>query len=720
MSKSKYNLDTSSGRMLIEDQDNIISQLSKNSNHALSSLASRNLMSRQGQIIITDEGIVFPPGALMVDANHVSDTSSLVDGLTDDTQNDNDFDIKVESIKVESSQSNTSFSGHQDVLQSIHSEIQNLNFSSNGTQFHFMPLSSDDIENLQKINRNVLMSQAALPEENKCNESIIEQDTKNLFLAQSSHNGTTIHNEKNQYLERYSNEDATGLFIKHERAAGSVINRVDDISTNKLPTTPTDLEILDESNAYQHIVYIQLDGNNESQLIPATGSSQLPLNTNKIVKEKMKKENKKRTHKINTSTKNDIEKVSLRTLAPRMPLHTNTQLGMNSERSHLKPMTFTSQMQLYEGGEHFEVLGRCIQCFRFSRTTAYCRAEKNHRDPKSSVCLECEATGVSTVVCRRKMNHTAPNALPLNIVINTALQQPDYVRQLCLRNNLPYCLSELQSIVLHHADITFSAVRLNNEQNDTIVARKPSDYARGYLYPYSQEKWEDWLDRYCQQTNTSYRIRTGKRRNKKMEHGLANHNGKIVQYRTLETQLYNCALGGKPRKRKLREGIKRRKERGSKLIGCSAVIHTRLLETENEWRALEITVPKLSAHLNSHDPRMIQKNNLIFDFKLLPQFPQQVIIDEQHMIDFSQIINEDYDFTLKKKEVPLPELKKCAKNLLLMCASLLDQINDVEAINTVQEHGQIILNRLLKDSVVKPPTPKKKRRCKDVNAVDLT
>ena len=370
-------------------------------------------------------------------------------------------------------------------------------------------------------------------------------------------------------------------------------------------------------------------------------------------------------------------------------------------------------------GQHFEVLGRCIVCFRFCRTTTYCRAEKRHTDVRAAACAECEAKGYSTVVCRRKNQHKGQNAYPSNMVINTELQRAADLKDMCVKNMLPPCFSELHSLTVHHADCIFSQPRVKNDEQlltmdgvsncEQTPHRKPTDYARGYLNPYTKENWEQWLAKFCMQTRTNYRIRTGKRVNKKSDHGLANHNGKIVVYRVLESQLHNCALGGRPRKKAVREGSKRRKSRGSKLIGCPAVIHTRLIVTEDNWKALEITVPKYSAHLPVHDPRITtseignEVNSMILSDTLYDS-EQGVATPAQEgysMIDDvgfqseteAQLASDEIQFV---STLHIDGLRKQTKTLMSACANLLDDISNLETIKNVNIHAQTLYDDLLR------------------------
>ena len=389
-------------------------------------------------------------------------------------------------------------------------------------------------------------------------------------------------------------------------------------------------------------------------------------------------------------------------------------------------------------GQHFEVLGRCIVCFRFCRTTTYCRAEKRHTDPRAAACADCEAKGYSTVVCRRKHQHKGQNAYPSNMVINTDLQGSADLKEMCIKNLLPFCFSELHSLTVHHADCIFSQPRVKSDNEEQQIAtdgvpnaeptshRKPTDYARGYLFPYTKENWEQWLDKFCSQTRTSYRIRTGKRVNKKSDHGLANHNGKIVVFRVLESQLHNCALGGKPRKKAVREGSKRRKSRGSKLIGCSAVIHTRLIVTEDNWKALEITVPKLSAHLPVHDPRitsteigndvnsMILSETLYDTEKGVPTHGNEDygIIEDVgfHNETEAELTNEQVQFI---NSLDVDTLRKQTKHLMSSCGTLLDDVSNFETLKNVHFHVHAVYSDLLQFTV------QKRSRKRDTGATGL-
>ena len=324
------------------------------------------------------------------------------------------------------------------------------------------------------------------------------------------------------------------------------------------------------------------------------------------------------------------------------------------------------------------------------------------------------------------------------MVINTELQRAADLKEMCIKNLLPPCFSELHSLTVHHADCIFSQPRTKNENEEQQVGvdgvssgeqasyRKPTDYARGYLYPYTKEIWEQWLTKFCLQTRTNYRIRTGKRVNKKSDHGLANHNGKIVVYRVLESQLHNCALGGRPRKKAIREGSKRRKSRGSKLIGCCAVIHTRLIVTEDNWKALEITVPKLSAHLPVHDPRMTNPeisgdvNSMVLTdtFYDSEQGLQTHTQDDYSIIEDVGFHNEteaefSNDHVQFVNTMDIDHLRKQTKTLLSVCGNLLDDVSNLETLKNVHFNIHTLYNELL------PVSVQKRSRKRDADAASL-
>lgn len=806
-------------------------------------------------------------------------------------------EYQAESEEVE----NSTFTMNQTVLQNISEtigEIQQITYDSNDhiTQFHIqMPLSIRDVQGIHKINHNVFISQAALsegmkglPEESillsengqsvmMVSEGIVSQTEKNIVNSKDSKheffkaaqpvkdaetkltesevddNEETIiiQESSKEYLPDSSfNADQHGnLFVKNENSTGNVIQSEEIVEGRVKCETEHQLLNL----PLQQIMYVQVatsESSRDNVMYPVTVSDDISQTVLKASQSMDHESKRKCNGRIrNKKMSNIVDKSNLPTLAPRLlalPLYAGAQAAVGVGKSLLKPVNLGA-LQIVEGGQYFEVLGRCTQCFRFSRTTTYCRAEKSHRDPKSSVCLECEALGLSTVVCRRKLNHSAPNAQPLNIVINTALQNIDHVKQLCLKNNLPPCFCELHSIVVHHADITFVGQRkcntklnwkteeklnyqeyendelrsevglkqnsidssilstnirqsgssmlsdnglsVNNlvtlceddnslskdkeddshkvvigQLNDDLIppqiaskpyllksalkfdcneldysgfvslnkgTRKSTDYARGYLYPYSKEKWSQWLMKFCYQTCTNFRIRTGKRVNKKLDHGLANHNGRIVPYRTLETQLYNCALGGRPRKRKAKDGIKKRKERGSKLIGCPAVIHTRLLETEYDWCALEVTAPKILAHLPFHNPRgnniedFIDCDDILLHNDLPTKFQTDVVENNENKFDFVHEVPDETDNVDKKKFHNL-DVKKSTKNLLLTCASLTEIIDNSSFLLSIQEQSRELLDKMHKEALnnngkqLSPKTVKRKKfSCESEEVIGL-
>ena len=773
-------------------------------------------------------------------ANH--DDSNLNSSLVEEC-NERDFDIKVESnalaseqeidIKVESNamtseqqlmeykedesckdMNSENFSIAQGVLQGsndVDATIQNMTFSSSDlAQFpiHQLPLSATDLQSLTEINRNVLMSAAALPEDTKSEEGvniIIEQnDQKMLLMKQineyqagmvnnaglemSDNKSVTLQDDGKEYLVAEFNPDINGsLFIKPEMtttgsgARDAMLAPGKDslnVKSEQTPVAPKVAISVSTTNAssQQQLFCVQVSPNGthnqlfiapSSQLIKQPGQQLIlpALHKQPVINEALLKPKRKVTRRSRAAKTTD-DKVQI--LAPRyfVPVSSANMLASTTVSANqtignapimslaptLKPNPVIPEPPV-EGGHYFEVLGRCMQCFRFSRTTAYCRAEKRHREPKAAPCAECEEAWRSTAVCRRKLNHKAPNSQPINMVINTALQRSPEIKELCTRNMLPECFGELQSIVVHHADIAFATGKVNTkddtseneygtiDMNNTggMTCRKPNEYARGYLHPFSKQAWEEWLVKFCVQTGTNYRVRTGKRVNKKSDHGLANHNGKVVVYRTIETQLYNCALGGKPRKRKLKDGAKKRKERGSKLVGCPAVIHTRLIETENHWTALEVTVPKLSSHLSCHDPRDVQ-NDVALDLNDIQLLQQQMAnggrMSVQSMsstnesrfdlIDViegqsNQMSSNDDAAAAAMEAKKLAEatallngpLRKQTRSLFINCADILNTINNTELLKAIYDHVQGLYSQLLKASLASIATaspPNKRAR----------
>ena len=107
------------------------------------------------------------------------------------------------------------------------------------------------------------------------------------------------------------------------------------------------------------------------------------------------------------------------------------------------------------------------------------------------------------------------------------------------------------------------------------------------------------MECYTLQTGVTFCTHIVKRQSKKpvRVNSIININGEFHNYKIEWTQQYHCYRAGKLRlKPEAKDALRRRNAPGSKLLGCSAAIFTRL----------EITLPKLTAHLNTHDPHSIE------------------------------------------------------------------------------------------------------------------
>eukprot|EP00111_Clytia_hemisphaerica_P003646 TCONS_00010405-protein len=711
------------------------------------SLENAEPVQTNAQILLTQDGIVWAPGeTLMLTQDEIQ--SLHESGVAHIRQNESgtEYGLKVNADRslnsddeqripcsVESCVVADTFTIEPPVIESR----QEINYANNLTQFQ-VQMSIGDMNHLQKItNENVLMSQAVIHDDSMRKQEFLSPNTS----MQRAKND--IVGESKQFLSNDSSniisEDRNDLFIKNElreskqhidKSKGNVKSECSSSRVAKKEVT-----VDGTSDAMTSIVYMHLADDDSEEMVTQQTDHAIDMQKCNQKEEFLNDASIKSNSAESIVSKTDashgtyinVDKSNLRTLAPRLqtlPLYAGAHASLGIGKSLLKPINYPSNtVPLLESGQFFEVLGRCTHCFRFSRTISYCRSEKNHREPKANVCGDCEQLGLSTVVCRRKRNHTAPNAQPLNIVINTALQIPDNVKQLCMRNYLPSCFAELHSIVIHHADITFVAPRrkscpADEEQSTTDKVanmRKPTDYARGYLYPYTPERWKQWLKDFSTETGTNYRIRTGKRVNKKMDHhGLANHNGNIISYSTIETQLYNCALGGRPRKRKHVESIPKRKERESKLIGCSAVIHTRLLETKDGWKSLEVTVPKLSAHLPFHDPKESVEDESIV--QTIDHFNPPLNSPSNENLTTTEFFDIDVQTskmtTVNEKETLMNETRKNIKQLLLTSASLIDSIDNPNVLEDIQVQSQDFFENIFKEA----KSAKKMKRSRNSNS----
>ncbi len=179
-----------------------------------------------------------------------------------------------------------------------------------------------------------------------------------------------------------------------------------------------------------------------------------------------------------------------------------------------------------------------------------------------------------------------------SLTIVQDLMNPENLLDIIKENALPPCFGELHSLTIDCADV--SRQRKKPDTGDDIHPRKSNDYARGYLHPYTEEAWEQWLQRFSSQANSKCSKRTGKKTNKRGEHGLALYDKSLLSYTAVETQLYSCAYGGKPRRKD--DQVR------SKMLGCPAILETKTIIIDDDWKVLEVTAPKFSAHLPVHFP----------------------------------------------------------------------------------------------------------------------
>lgn len=230
---------------------------------------------------------------------------------------------------------------------------------------------------------------------------------------------------------------------------------------------------------------------------------------------------------------------------------------------------------------------------------------------RAASCPSCFERGVSVSDCRVTHRHCGPG---VNL-------QRIRVREL-EKFNLPQCCSHLKSITL--ADTT-----------DTVE----TSYATGYLYPYTPEKWEEWLKHYSLQTDTAYKVCTGESKNKESDSGVLTKAGKRYEYHISWRQSYSCYRGGKPRYKPSKipqEGKRVRNAPGSRLMDCKATITIRLLKTDCGDQLLEVTFPMRSAHTN-HSPASLAD---LHSLKPLPEVIEKIesLITHSHLSQISLML----------------------------------------------------------------------------------
>ena len=134
----------------------------------------------------------------------------------------------------------------------------------------------------------------------------------------------------------------------------------------------------------------------------------------------------------------------------------------------------------------------------------------------------------------------------------------------------------------------------------------PQDYATGFLYTYSIEKWEAWLKQFSLQTNTDYKACTRRNSNKESDRVELSIGAKRQGYKITWQQSYNCSRGGKPQYKVSRSThpkpkVRVRNDPGSRLMDCKATLNVLLLKVDSGDHILQVSFPLTSAHTN-HSP----------------------------------------------------------------------------------------------------------------------
>ena len=208
---------------------------------------------------------------------------------------------------------------------------------------------------------------------------------------------------------------------------------------------------------------------------------------------------------------------------------------------------------------------------------------KQHKEVGADVCTSCDDKQNNITTCRQQMRHDSSNA--------TCKKKVDCCEEL----GLPRCCVNLAGL---HLECYVSSPDSLKTQNAT-----------GYMVPYSEERWEKWLQQFMLQTQCEYTARNGSKANiKTREKGVVRVNKGHFTYMSSWVHTYSCLRGGKgklnPSSLDLEK--KSRVSIGSRRLGCPARIHLRLLNVSNGMEILEIKVPLLSAHLSAHTPFSIK------------------------------------------------------------------------------------------------------------------
>ena len=159
----------------------------------------------------------------------------------------------------------------------------------------------------------------------------------------------------------------------------------------------------------------------------------------------------------------------------------------------------------------------------------------------------------------------------------------------------------------------------------------PQDYATGFLYTYSIEKWEAWLKQFSLQTNTDYKACTRRNSNKESDRVELSIGAKRQGYKITWQQSYNCSRGGKPQYKVSRSTHPKPKGRvrndpGSRLMDCKATLNVLLLKVDSGDHILQVPFPLTSAHTN-HSPTSLA--DLHFH-KPLPKVMEKVELLTSH------------------------------------------------------------------------------------------
>ena len=192
--------------------------------------------------------------------------------------------------------------------------------------------------------------------------------------------------------------------------------------------------------------------------------------------------------------------------------------------------------------------------------------------------------------CRLAHNHCGPRITWCTSVVKEIEQF-----------NLPQCCSELKCINVSSTEATLSV------DPSCLIAHAgphtPQVYATGFLYPHSIQKWEAWLKQLSLQTNTDYKVCTGRNSNKESDTGVLSIGAKSQGYKITWRQSYNCSRGKKPQYRVSRSthpkpNVRVRNAPGSRLMDCKATLNVRLLKVDSGDHILQVSFPLTYAHTN--------------------------------------------------------------------------------------------------------------------------